>query len=309
VAAAVVAIALVAASCGGRGEEGASSPAPVETTPTSCGDALGSEGGELTITVDGAERDALVHMPVSAEGEAQPLPVVIGLHGYNGNPSFLAEYTGLTQKADESGFIAVLPAGYGVPSEWHFAGYPSISPADTEHDVAFLDALVDRLVRSPCVDAERIYVIGHSMGGGMAEFYGCLRAARLAGIALVAAEHFELPCQPSRPIAVIAFHAVDDPILPYEGGEVAGTRSGFPEVLPVEDVAAAWAARDGCTGGPSSESLDGGTVRSTWQGCAAPVVHYRLPLGGHRWPGGSEEGPDAGISATDVLWEFFSTLP
>jgi polyhydroxybutyrate depolymerase len=100
--------------------------------------------------------------------------------------------------------------------------------------------------------------------------------------------------------------------LPYEGGEVGGTAPGFPHVLDVEAVASRWAAYNGCAAGPNSEEVDADVVRLTWEGCAAPVVHYRLAIGEHRWPGGTDAagydpGPDA-ISATDTLWDFFSTI-
>jgi polyhydroxybutyrate depolymerase len=132
----------------------------------------------------------------------------------------------------------------------------------------------------------------------------------LAGIALIAAEHFDTP-RPSRPVSVVSFHAVDDPVLPYEGGEGGGTAPGFPHVSAVEAVASAWAEHSACTSGPNSEELEDGIVVLIWRSCAAPVAHYRLPIGEHRWPGGVsaagyEDGPDA-MSATDVLWDFFSS--
>jgi poly(3-hydroxybutyrate) depolymerase len=136
---------------------------------------------------------------------------------------------------------------------------------------------------------------------------------RLAGAAFVSAQHHTLPCRLSRPIPVVSIHAVDDSILPYFGGSPGGAYGGA-HVLPVETVMAGWAAENGCSADPRSEELEGGIVRLTWEGCAAPVVHYKLPVGGHAWPGcaggtGYSDCAAAEISATDVLWEFFAAAP
>jgi len=46
------------------------------------------------------------------------------------------------------------------------------------------------------------------------------------------------------------------------------------------------------------------------QGCAAPVVLYRLPTGGHDWPGStfSGAGTNQNIDATDTIWQFFASV-
>jgi polyhydroxybutyrate depolymerase len=289
----VALIAAAAAACSGNGDDAGTADC----------------GGVLSIEAAGRYRATIVHVPAHVDGER--LPVVIGFHGLNSTAAEFAAYTELTEKADESGFIAVFPEGFGDPRAWHFDGLPSSTPRTEEQDLDFFDLLIERLTASPCVDPARIFVTGHSRGGGMASSMACQRSERLAGVALVAAQHYTLPCRTGRPIRVISIHAVDDPILPYFGGSPGGGGSGGAHVLPVETVVAGWAAEDGCTPSPRSEELVGGIVRLTWEGCAAPVVHYRLPVGGHAWPGcaggtGYSECADADISATDVLWEFFS---
>jgi polyhydroxybutyrate depolymerase len=265
----------------------------------------------VSIEAAGRYRAAIVHLPPRPDDEA--LPVVIGFHGLNSTAAEFAAYTKLTREADELGFIAVFPEGFGDPRGWHFTGLPSSTPRTEEQDLAFFDLLIERLAASECVDPGRIFVTGHSRGGGMAASVACQRSERLAGVALVAAQHYTVPCRGGRPIPVLSIHAVDDPILPYFGGSPRGAYGGA-HVLPVETVMASWAAQNGCDGGQRSEELEGGAVRLTWEGCAAPVVHYRLPVGGHAWPGcaggtGYSECADGDISATDTLWDFFSALP
>jgi len=225
-------------------------------------------------------------------------------HGWSAHAVEVAPYTGLSQRADSAGFIVAYLQGSGATPEWHFAGNPTADAYGAADDVEFVEGLIGRLVHSGCADPERIYLAGHSQGGGMASAMACLLADQVAGAAFVSAEHFRLPCEPSRPVPIVAFHALDDPVLPYAGGRIEGTPSSFPTVLAAEAVAGAWASRDGCASGPEQASLKGDIVRFTWRTCRAPVVLYRMPRGGHGWPGGNYEGRDPDLLATDVIWSF-----
>jgi polyhydroxybutyrate depolymerase len=134
------------------------------------------------------------------------------------------------------------------------------------------------------VDPERVFLAGHSMGGGMASDATCRMADQVAGVVLVAALSFELPCEPSRPVPVVALHALDDPVLPYAGGPIGGVPSGIPEQLAAEAVIGAWAAHDGCGPIPEESATPGGGAQLTWPECEAQVGLHRLPSGGHDWP-------------------------
>jgi len=135
-----------------------------------------------------------------------------------------------------------------------------------------------------CVDPERVILAGHSMGGAMASDAACRLADQVAGVVPVAALWFELPCEPNRPVPLMALHALDDPVLPYAGGKIGGVGSGVPERLPVEVAVAAWAERDGCAATPAVSTADDGGAMLTWSDCAAPVELHRLSSGGHDWP-------------------------
>ena len=114
----------------------------------------------------------------------------------------------------------------------------------------------------------------------MASAAACALADRVAGAALVAAFWATLPCEPSRPVPIVAMHALDDPVLPYVGGMVGG---GGPRVLAVEEAIGAWAARDGCAEVPVARVLEEGVVELAWQDCAAPVLLIQAAAGGHEW--------------------------
>jgi polyhydroxybutyrate depolymerase len=121
---------------------------------------------------------------------------------------------------------------------------------------------------------------------------------------MISGEHFQLPCRPSHTIPVLSLHAVDDEVLPYGGGHVTTMPRDFPAVLAAEQVAAAWAAIDGCGSlRPGADEEPGDDVsRISWLGCAAEVDFYRLASGGHAWASG---GPGR-VSASDLVWSLIA---
>jgi polyhydroxybutyrate depolymerase len=261
---------------------GASAP-PVPASPAAsvdpgCVPALKAGSQTVTIDVGGTPRGIIIHVPDADPG--LQLPAVVAFHGYSSFATELEAVSGLSALADEGSFLVAYPQALGDPTEWHFAGNRGYD----QRDITMIRLLRRLLVEQACVDPERVFLAGHSMGGGMASDAACRLADQVAGVALVAALWFELPCQPARPVPVVAFHSLDDPVLPYLGGKIGGVGPGVPEVLPVEDAIAAWAQRDGCGSPPATSPMEDGSAVLAWSDCAAPVVMHRLPSGGHDWP-------------------------
>ncbi|MBX3030342.1 MAG: hypothetical protein KF809_09295 [Chloroflexi bacterium] len=257
---------------------------------------------ELSLVVDGVERTLLLHVPPPTPG-ARP-SLLLAFHGYGGGMWDLG-YTGLlSDLADAHGFVAAYPQGIGEGPTWDLQG---------GSDIPFVLALIDELVATQCVDPSRVFATGFSMGGGMANVLACRHADRIAAIAPVDANHGPTwgdPCEPSRPVPIVAFHGTADEALPYAGGD-----SPFPDrpVTAVEDWMADWAIANGCTGGPDVAPASSDVDSLTWQGCAAPTQLYRVTGGGHTWPGGQND-PSFGystdaISASELMWALFDSVP
>jgi polyhydroxybutyrate depolymerase len=275
-----------AADPAGTGEaDPAASPAP------SCQPTLSIGTQSVTLDVDGESREVIIHVPGIASGSRPP--AVVAFHGYTALASQLEETSGLSELADESGFVVAYPQGLGIPPEWHFQG----NRGSDERDLRMVEILLDELVTEACADPVRIVLAGHSMGGGMASDTACRLADRVAGAVLVAALWFEPPCEPARPVPVVATHALDDEVLPYAGGQIGGVPSSIPDVLPVEEAIGAWAAHDGCEASPAVAGQADGSAILTWSGCQASVVLHRLPSGGHAWP----------AIASDLIVELLAT--
>jgi polyhydroxybutyrate depolymerase len=239
----------------------------------------------LRLDVDGTQREVLVHVPPRASSGEARLPLLLAFHGYTATADELARSAALSGPADEDGFVVAFPQGLasGGPTDWHFPGRPGDPPGSTG-DLRFVEVLLDLAAAEGCIDTARVFVMGHSMGGGMADATACAFAERIAGAVLVSAVQFGGPCDPTRPVPIVALHALDDEVLPYAGGRIAGTPGWFPDQQPVEDAIARWAIRDRCVGGPVTTDRPYGAAVLIWPGCQAPVVLHREATGGHAYP-------------------------
>jgi polyhydroxybutyrate depolymerase len=279
-------------------------PFPTASTPgTTCLGVSPGHTGTIGVDVGSDARTAAVHVPDQPQ---DPSAVVVVLHGYGDTSAVVDDMTGFSGKGETEGFVTVFPQGAGNPPAWDVAG---------DGDIGFLGQLLAMLVADPCVDAARIYVAGISMGGAMANVVGCRLADEVAAIASVSGlygPNWGGQCTPARPVPVIAFHGVEDPIVPYDGGAIVdpevGQRPEFPPVIGAEAWAAGWAQRNGCDGDPVEQPAIGKVVPIFWDSCHAPVRLYRITDGGHTWPGSHWDEPltNRDISATKLIWDFFS---
>jgi polyhydroxybutyrate depolymerase len=144
--------------------------------------------------------------------------------------------------------------------------------------------------------------------------------AAVAGVAAQVSTALEEKYPPEGPVAVMMVLGDEDPLVPYEGGEVQifGIKRG--EVLSAEESVAMWTENNGCSGAPETtyyddiDGDDGSVVRRDEyvSDIGADVVLLTVEGGGHTWPGGRQYLPakvvgetNRDISASDVIWEFF----
>lgn len=212
-------------------------------------------------------------------------PLLIVLHGPEGSAARLRHLAAFGLSAE--GWTIAWPDALG-------AGW--MDPATDEE--GRLAALIDRLAATALVDPGRVFVAGFSDGGQLALRLGCERPDLVAGVAAVMAS---LPlgatCPGGTPVPTLMIHASTDPVLPFEGGEVARP-AGLPgavrlasPVASAAETAALVARRNRCGAARLVEipdlAPDDGTraVQRTYEGCAAPVTQIVIDGGGHAWPG------------------------
>src|SRR5687768_1389891 len=174
----------------------------------------------------------------------RPAPLVVALHGLNITPLQQILFDGTTDFAERHGFIVLAPMGFNLAAWWGSrAGTPVATAAvkpggDVRYsttELAEIDtmALLKSMREHYAVDSERIYLMGHSMGGAGTYYLGgkyndiCAGLAPLSGaggIADGAAERY-------KSLPTLIMHGANDWIVPpansrREIGRAASRGSG-----------------------------------------------------------------------------------
>lgn len=146
------------------------------------------------IEIDELERTFRVHLP-SSYRSGVPAPVVFLLHGESGSGAQVEASSGMQNVAASEGFVVVSPDGVegaGGARTWGAAGVD---------DVLFLEAVLDMLEMTTCIDLRRVYVAGVSDGANMARRLGCEAADRFRAVAGAVPTG---ECASARPVPVLA---------------------------------------------------------------------------------------------------------
>lgn len=266
-------------------------------------------------------------IPGTQEGEACPLVLVF--HGGGGDPDSIRYESGMDNVADKYGFIVAYPGG--TNDRLFFSdrlllwndGRPqkggSVSKVD---DVGFVEAVLDDIATFYKIDTHRIYACGYSNGAQFTYRLGKRLSNRIAAIATVAGQRpakdvYDPP--PARPLSIMQFSGVQDPVAPYNGGKGPDQAAIEAESPAVKDVIASWVAFNHCEGAPLVKAIGQATMEYYGK-CAGKteVILWSLADGGHTWPGGKVMpnvealglgkmgGVNQDVNASLQMWRFFS---
>jgi polyhydroxybutyrate depolymerase len=231
---------------------------------------------------------------------ARPTPLIVLLHGYGASGMVQDLYFGLGRLVDERGFLYAYPDGTLDATGkrfWNATDACCDFMRTGVDDVAYITAIIDDLSARYNVDPRRVFVVGHSNGGFMANRLACDRASRLAAIVSLAGAAWadRARCPAGSPVAVLQVHGDRDDIVLYEGG-VFGT-ARYPGAV---ETVAGWAQRNGCGALESTgmmldieSAIPGAETRvARHTGCAGGAAElWTIQGGGHvpsfqaTWPG------------------------
>jgi polyhydroxybutyrate depolymerase len=246
-------VALVA--CGG---DDGSTAVPSTTTATTAARCSDVEPGESRVDLGG--RWYLRHVPTAYDGTTR-LPLVVDLHGYSEGADVHADVTQWNEYGEDHDFVTVTPNGLGELPTWDLT-------VDGP-DARFVADLIADAERSLCIDEDRIFVTGHSMGGFLISSLACSSVADdVTAFAPVAGVRHVDGCTPEVPALVI--HGTADGTVLFDGGlsDEAALILGLP------------------ADGPSiADIVDG------WPGAELHVIE-----------GGTHQFP---TEAKDLIWSFF----
>jgi polyhydroxybutyrate depolymerase len=247
----VVASLLVA--CGSGEDGGEAAPTAEATFPPSAS----PDPSEVATATAAADSAALVAArpyrlvePVGLDGDAAA-PLIVVLHGYGQGPDFEG-YFHLGPVAEEHGALLAYPLGAVDAIGRRFWNATDVCCdffARGVDDVAYLGAVIDDVSSRYRVDAKRVFVIGFSNGGFMAQRLACDLADRVTAVVSVSAVNWADParCHPSRPVAVLQVHGDADAIVHYLGGRLSEDGPPYPAVQASIE---GWRDRNGCSSSP-----------------------------------------------------------
>jgi polyhydroxybutyrate depolymerase len=295
-----VVLAVVAGACGGTSRD-ASLTADGSAPSSGCARTAAVQSGTFSFRYDDVERSYDLVLPVARSDE--PLPLVLGYHGYAESPQELAGgWRGSAQRDD---FVAVFPQGSDVGGST--PAYFNIETVDEPllaDDVGFTGALLDRLEADLCLDRTRIYALGFSNGGMFASTLACKLDDRVAAVAPVGGVHVLHDCA-GRPVPIIVTHGTSDPLVPFDETDVAvplaatgllnDTAGSAAQARMLDNARArpvtrwieSWARHNGCSlDAPEVTTVGNAVERTEYTDCdsGGDVVLQAVEGGGHEWP-------------------------
>lgn len=271
---------------------------------------------------------------------ASPRPLVLLLHGHGGSAAqALGQKVGASplavwlQIADREGvLVAALDgskAGDGKAG-WNDCrrDAPGNPPTD---DVGFVGAVVQQLVAAGQVDPQRVYAMGMSNGAMMTFRLAQELSPPLAGFVAVSglmASDSRCAGPSPRPVPAMVITGTEDPLVPYNGGQVSAGGARRGGVLGAEATLATLRRWNHNTA-PGRRSVFGVAQQrdSSWVervDFGAPNDPGRVALltvhgGGHIEPSISQQyrrfyerlvgRQNHDIESAEVAWRFFNGLP
>ncbi len=227
-------------------------------------------------TVDGVEREAIVHAPASAKSNAAP--VVFAFHGHGGNIDRISRTFDFQTQWPEA--IVVYMQGLNTPGrlvdkEGKQPGWQFTAGSQGDRDLKFFDAVLASLRSDYKVDEKRVYSTGHSNGGGFTYVLWANRGDVFAAVAPCACVSSFKPLLEDvggmknnfKPKPVLHLAGETDPLVKFAWQQA--TMDGLRKL-------------DGCGEGHSWEKYC--TLYPSKSG--TPVVTYIHP-GGHEYPKGA----------------------
>lgn len=272
------------------------------------------------LDVDGVSRTYYLHLPPDYES-AVSLPLVLAFHGGGGKATMMHRVSKLTATSDIHSFIVVYPDGL----EKHWGDQRSMTGFDRKGDLTFIRILLDELERNYKIDPKRVYSTGISNGGFFSQDLAIAYPERIAAVASIAAT-VSVPVfnkvTPPQPVPILFMLGVQDPIVPYNGGEIRLGSERRGAAVSAMDSVDYWCKANRCTKNEKAVHInetenesDGTSVtRQRFYGESRKneVVLVKIEGGGHTWPSGWQYLGESfigktsrAISANEMIWSFF----
>ena len=251
---------------------------------------------EYKIKINQTERRYFVKWPHSSASKDKKNPVMMAFHGGQGQGLNFEGRTRLGEFLEKKDIIYVLPEGY--KSFWNDKSGAFREDEEID-DVQFIKEVIKKISEDFPVDPKRIFIAGYSRGGTFSMRLACEINEQLAGVVVVGASmplSLESQCSFKNPVSLLLIHGEDDPIIPFEGGEIGN--QNYPSLITNGNVLGAhqsvelWSRLLKCQNKAEETRLpilvqDGTSVTHiSYTNCQAgkEINFYKVKGMGHAWP-------------------------
>lgn len=255
--------------------------------------------------------------------------LILCLHREEETPESMVRLTkrSFNRLADQNGFIVGYPEA--LNKYWNDGREDSLSLSHYNEidDVGFIDKLIDYGIDSFRVDPSRIFVTGMSNGGFMSYKLACELSQKINGIAAVSASlalDQLVSCSADTTVSLMVINGTQDPIMPYEGGEMILNEQSQGSILPTEETINFWLRENTCKEKSNTKDVSNTNLfdetrseRFIYNNCKgkAKVELIAVTNGGHTWPGGRQYMAEKVVGktskdfdASEEIWKFFKGL-
>jgi len=237
-------------------------------------------------------------------------PLVFHFHGTGGTPERQVGLSNIEVLAEQEKFFVVSPQAVFSYEENGRKTWNVEKIEGGADDVAFIEALIDSLIKRYSIAQHRIYATGFSGGARMSSRLACDLSEQIAAIAPVAGIRFPSDCDPAQPMPVLSFHGEKDPVNHYKKQESSPRYWNHG----VEAAVTGWVSANKCSIFPTVAEVNSSVSRYTFQNCTgnAKIDFYLSKTAGHTWPGTPAAellakygmGKTDDIAGTRIIWEF-----
>ena len=201
------------------------------------------------IDYDSEQRCWQTHEPDSLDS-AQPVPLILDLHGYGSNSIEQRLLSNFDEIADDDGAIVLYPDA--LDDSWNAGWCCGPSHEKNRDDFGFILHMVDIAVEYHNIDTDRIYATGWSNGCAMSQRLANEASDIFAAIGCMSWYLLQTPDSSYSPIPVIEVHGMLDPIIWYATDFTSGVGNGQFASLDTTTGAIQnlyqWKQMNGCTG-------------------------------------------------------------
>jgi len=276
-------------------------------------------------TIHHQDRERRYHLYLPTTGQ-KPYPLVLAFHGAGATGKIMLLHSRWLYQAEKSGFVVVAPEGTSPnreekpsfrlnPQLWNLDTTFTAAPTGYADDVGFVKAILEELPGLVDIAADQVYATGFSNGAGLTFRLAAEAGNLFAAISPVAALPYLKSGSPPRPIPAYYLIGSEDPLVPWEGGQIVSPWTGDTTTRPpVLKSLQQWAEISHFS--PVMEILhhdDAYEDMKLGVADSSQLIYSQLFGLGHHWPGGRDVGVPEEVlgkriktfDATERIWNFF----